>query len=329
MRPIHWGVVGTGRMAAALTEAIASLPPQEARVIGVASRDRHKAASFASRHGILAREGLDELLAIAELDAVYIATPHTEHHRGMLAAIAARKAVLCEKPFTINAMQASEVIEAARAAGVFVMEAMWTRFLPSLIALRESLAAGTLGPLQMLVGGGAFLPDRQSGHYLLDPHRGGGALLDAGVYLVSLASLLLGPPSNIHATGIIGPTGVDEQHSVLLQYPTGAAACLYVSLQARRSPDLEILGRNGRARLEAPVFRPARITWWDADGRESVRDYPIAGSGYAAQVLAVNEALRAGRTCCEVMHPRESLEIMRTLDAIRAQLGLVYPCERT
>ena len=171
MRPIHWGVVGTGRMAAALTEAIASLAPQEARVIGVASRERHKAASFASRHGIArACEGLDELLAIAELDAVYIATPHTEHHRGMLAAIAARKAVLCEKPFTINAMQASEVIEAARAAGVFVMEAMWTRFLPSLIALRESLAAG-ISTLASAASLPAALAHRRGCSGSRSPHR--------------------------------------------------------------------------------------------------------------------------------------------------------------
>jgi predicted dehydrogenase len=328
MQPIRWGMVGTGRMAATFAGELATFQPTDAILAAVVSRDYNKAQAFAQRHGIpRCHADTAALLQDPGIDAVYLATPHPRHAPGMLEAIAHGKAVLCEKPFTINAVDAAAVIAAARSRGVFVMEALWSRFLPAVRTAREWLAAGRIGQVSMLVGGGAFMPDRNADHYLLDPQRGGGVLLDAGVYLVSLSSMLLGPPSRIQCSGQLGPTGVDEQTSLLLEHPGGASACLYVSLHARRSPDLEVLGSQGRLRITAPIFRPTRLLHWDASGVETTHEFPIEGSGYRYQIEAVNRALREGRTECPEMPLDESLSIMRTLDAARMQMGLKYPAE--
>jgi predicted dehydrogenase len=261
------------------------------------------------------------------IDAVYVATPHSHHHEAMLAVLSAGKAVLCEKPFALNAKQAHEVLDAARRGNLFAMEAMWTRFLPAIVALRELIASGQLGELRLIFGGGAYLPPVDAEHYLLNPHLGGGVLLDAGVYLISLAAMLLGEPERIEVAGHIGRSGVDDEDALLLQFRNGGTALLYVSLHSRRSPDMEILGTRGRVRIEAPIFRPSRLTIWDETGVEKMADYPLRGSGYGYQVLAVQEALRAGRTQSEIMSWADTLAVMRSLDAVRAQLGLVYPGE--
>jgi predicted dehydrogenase len=328
MEQTRWGIVGTGRMAAVMAAEIATLQVAGQSLTAVASRQRETGLDFARCHGI-ARVHRDaaELAADPDVDAVYVATPHSRHADDMLDCIERGKAVLCEKPFTLNAVEAARVVAAAKARRVFVMEAMWTRFLPAVAAMRDALAANAIGPVHMVVGGGAFIPNVPAGHYLFERSLGGGALLDAGVYLVSLTSLILGAPGGVHAFGRIGPRGVDEQEAIVLDYPSGADAVLYLSLRTRRSPDLEVLGADGRLRLAAPVFRPEKLTLWTASAGEVEQHHPIAGSGYGLQVLAVAAALRAGATECEAMPPAESLAIMRTLDAVRAQIGLRYPNE--
>lgn len=326
--PVGWGIVGTGHMASVLATELATLAADEAQLVAVCGRDASRAAAFAAGHGIgRVHADFRALAQDPDIDALYIATPHTLHHECMLAAIEAGKAVLCEKPFTVNASQAAQVIEAARRRGVFVMEAMWTRFLPAIAALRDLLAAHVIGRIQMLVGGGAFMPDRSGNHYLFDPRRAGGVLLDAGIYLISLASMMLGAPVRIQTSGRIGASDVDEQDAVLLDHDGGATACLYVSLHSKRPPDLEILGDAGRIRIPAPVFRPTHLQLWDHNGTEQRIDHPVEGSGYGYQLRAVNAALRAGLTECSIMPLEESLAIMRTLDGIRARIGLVYPGE--
>jgi predicted dehydrogenase len=308
-------------MAATVAAEMAALEPSGVVLAGVASRRPDKAAAFAAHHpGCRAFGNYRDLLQDPGIDALYIATPPSEHAEAMLAAIAAGKAVLCEKPFTINADEAARVIDAARRRGVFVMEALWSRFLPAYAALRQMLAAGAIGQPQIIVAGGAFIPEPKQGHYLLDPSLGGGVLLDAGVYLLSLTSMILGEPSRIQASVRMGHSGVDEQNAMILDHAGGAIAVLYVSLRARRSPDMEILGDRGRIRLAAPIFKPTRITRWDQQGVESSSEHPVCGSGYGYQILAVNDALRAGRCESELMSWAETLSIMRSIDSIRRQI---------
>lgn len=328
-RPLRWGILGTGRMAEAMAQEIAALADEGMELVAVASRTAAGAAAFGERHALQRRyDSVEALCADPAVDVVYVATPHGHHHVAMLVAIAAGKAVLCEKAFTLNAPQAEAVFAAAGHARCFVMEALWTRFLPAIVALRELLAAGTLGDIRLITGGGAYLPQVGPDHYLLNRDLGGGVLLDAGVYLVSLAQLILGEPRRIEAAGLVGGSGVDEQDALLLQWRTGAAALLYVSLHARRAPDLEILGTRGRVRLDAPVFRPARLTLWNEGGEAETREYPIRGSGYGYQLLAVRDALRRGATQCDAMSWTDTLAVMRCLDAVRGQLGVTYPGER-
>ena len=329
MRVIRWGIMGTGHMASTVAQEMRRLRGAGIELVAVASRSRDRAAGFAARHAVAAAvDGCAALAARADVDAVYIATPHTCHADHMLACIEAGKAALCEKPFTINAAEARRIVAAARARRVFVMEAMWTRFLPALAALRAHLEAGTVGRVQLVTGGGAFQPDRTRPHYLLDRDLGGGVLLDAGVYLLSMASMLLGAPSRCQASGRIGATGVDEQDAILLDHPGGAQALLYVSLHSRRAPDLEILGDAGRIHVAAPVFRPERLTVCrNGDAAPQASEHPVEGSGYGYQLLAVAEAVRAGRQECPLMPLDESLAIMATMDGVRRQLGLSYPHE--
>lgn len=328
MTGVRWGIVGTGRMAAVMAAEITALAPAGHRLAAVASRRPETGRAFAQRHAVPhCCDSVAALAARPDVDAVYIATPHSRHAADMLACIEHGKAVLCEKPFTLDAALAAQVIAAARARGVFVMEAMWTRFLPAIVALRRMVADGAIGAPRLVIGGGAFIPEPPPGHYLLERALGGGVLLDAGVYLVSLASMLLGPPATVQASGSIGPTGVDVQDAILLGHAGGADALLYVSLGARRPPDLEILGSHGRIRVAAPVFRPEQLTLWTPGGGESVTAYPVDGSGYGQQLEAVGRALAAGERECAAMPLDETLSIMRTLDTVRARLGMTYPHE--
>lgn len=315
-------------MASVMARELQDMRCEGVELVAVGSRNAHNALAFAQRYGIRKSWGSYAKLATdPEIDAVYVATPHSMHHANSLACLRGAKAVLCEKPFTINAREAAELIDEARARKLFLMEAMWTRFLPAVVALRDLLGSGVIGRVKLIVGGGAFIPNPATEHYLLDKALGGGALLDAGVYLVSIASMILGTPCRIQAMGLIGELGVDEQDAIVLQQRDGSTALLYVSLLARRAPDLEILGETGRITVAAPIFKPAKLTVCKADGVATTVEYPIAGSGYGYQIREITAALREGRCESAIMPLDETLSIMQTLDAVRAQIGLRYEAD--
>lgn len=322
MKSIRWGIFGTGRMAATMAEELLRLESQGARLVAVASRGRTRADRFATRFGIrTAHASYVELARDGSVDLVYIATPPAEHHAHIGLCLRNGKAVLCEKPFTTDAAQAYEVIELARERGLFLMEAMWTRFLPASTALRSLISNGAIGRPQLLIGGGAFVPTYDPDHYLFSPRLGGGVLLDAGVYLVSLASMLLGPVRRVHASGDVGAHGVDDHDCFILDHDGSARALLYVSLRARRAPDLELLGDAGRIQIGAPVFRPTRLVVSRQSRADEILDLPAEGSGYGYQIIAAMDALRDGRMETEEMPLDETLSIMTVMDEIRRQLA--------
>jgi predicted dehydrogenase len=322
MKPIRWGIFGTGRMAATMAEELLRLESQGARLSAVASRDRGRADRFATRFGVRgAHASYAELARDGSVDVIYIATPPAEHHAHIALCLKNGKSVLCEKPFTTDAAQAHEVIGLARERGLFLMEAMWTRFLPAITALRRLISSGAIGRPQLLVGGGAFVPTYDRDHYLFSPRLGGGVLLDAGVYLVSLASMLLGPVRRVHASGDLGVHGVDEHDCFILDHDGGARALLYVSLRARRAPDLELLGDAGRIQIGAPVFRPTRLVLSRPAREDEILDLPTEGSGYGYQVVAAMDALRDGRVETDQMALDETLSIMVAMDEIARQLA--------
>ena len=320
-----WGILGAGNIAGALVEGIRATG--EGEVAAIASRSHDRAASFAEKHGIAAAHGsYESLLSDPAIEAVYVATTNDLHHRNTLDAVAAGKAVLCEKPFALNARQAEEMVAAARDAGVFLMEAMWMRFIPAIEELLARVVNGDLGRLRAVLADFGFASGVGSGHRLVEPALGGGALLDLGVYPISLAMLLLGHPTGVSARATMSPHGVDEQVAVTLEFAEGAVASLYASYVAAAPIEAHIIGSDARIHVHAPMHHPRRFDVI-RDGEEEPVQVPYDGIGYQFEVAEVHRALAAGETEGPKRPLDETLAVMRVLDDARAQFGLVYPGE--
>jgi predicted dehydrogenase len=323
---IRLGILGTGRMAG---DFAAGLPHADnIELVAVASRSQESAQRFASRLGISRHYSSYEALASdPQVQLVYVATPHSCHLENSLMCLDAGKAVLCEKPFTINARDAARLIKKARDKRLFLMEAMWTRYIPAVVRLRELLAQNVIGKVQLMTAGGAYMPAFDPGNYLFRPDLGGGVLLDAGVYLVSMASMVFGAPDKVLATASLGRTGVDEHDAILLQHSDGAIASLYVSLRARMSPSVTLLGDRGRIFVHAPIFVPPKLTISITGEPEETEAFPFPGNGYQFQAMEAARCMLAGQTESSIMPLDESLRIMQTMDEVRKQIGLTYPME--
>lgn len=327
MAAIRLGIIGTGRIAHDFATDLAEVPDIELSAVG--SRSQASADRFAAEFDVpRAHPSYAELAHDPHLDLVYIATPHSLHRANSLLCLDAGKSVICEKPFAINADEAGVVIDRARERGLFLMEAMWTRYVPSVVEFRKLLADGAIGDVQLMVAGGAFMPQFDPDFYLFNRELGGGVLLDAGVYLVSIASMVFGPPTDIRAVGSVSASGVDEHEAILLEHGNGAIANCYVSLRAKASPEMTVYGDRGRIRLHPPIFAPRRMTV-SVDGEpDDVRDFPFPGNGYQFEAIEAARCLGAGRTESEAMPLDETLNIMQTMDEIRRQLGVTYPMEK-
>jgi predicted dehydrogenase len=326
MRTIRWGILGPGRIsrkfAAALREA------EGAQLTAVGSRDAARASAFATDFRIPHAHGSYEALANdPTVDAVYIGTPHSGHEEHTLLCLAHGKHVLCEKPLAINATQALRMITAARAAGLVLMEAVWTRFLPSIVRVRELMAERRLGEVRLITADFGFRAAFDPTNRLFDPRLGGGALLDLGIYPLTLASMLCGDPVEIQATANLGATGVDEETAIILRHARGELAVLAASLRVNTPREAHILGTKGRIRILCPWWAGTRIALQEDDGEEQVIECPSRGGGMTHEAEVFMGLLRAGRTESPVMPLDESLAIMRTMDTIRAQCGVRYPMD--
>jgi predicted dehydrogenase len=324
--PTRWGIIGTGWIAAAFAADLALLP--DARLVAVGSRNAATADAFGDRYEVPRRyASYEELVADDEVDAVYVSTPHPMHHPNTLLAIRAGKAVLVEKPFTINAAEAAELIEAARSQGTFLMEAMWTRFLPHVVKVRELVAQGALGDVRSLTADHGQWFAKDPSHRLFAPELGGGALLDLGVYVVSFASMLFGTPAKVTAVSDPAFTGVDAQTGMLLQYAGGEHAVLFTTLETLSANRASINGTQARIEIDGPFYTPRAFRLVQRDGSPEEFDLPFEGRGMQYQAAEVGRCLREGRTESTVMPLDETLSIMQTMDDVRRQIGLRYPTE--
>lgn len=316
-RPIRWGILGCGKIARTVAGAIRAV--DGAALTAVASRSGAKARAFADETGA-ARwlEGYEALAACEEIDIVYVATPPSRHAADALLCLDAGKHVLCEKPFALTAEEARAMVDGARRNGRFLMEALWTRFLPAISKLETLLKDGMIGAPRMLVAGGAFRPDYDPAYYLHDPALGGGVMRDAGIYLLHAAHWLLGEPEKVLAASHTGVVGVDTQDAVLLRYPSGALSVLYVSMEARQSPYLELLGESGSLKLAPPVFNPSALTLVGAGGEVQSWAFKADDSGYRHQIAEAVACLRAGRQQSARLGWDDSLAVMETLDRVMA-----------
>jgi predicted dehydrogenase len=326
---LRWGIVGTGGIAGRFTADVGLLP--DAEVVAIGSRTVAGAEAFGEQHGIKRRHGsYAELVADPEVDVVYVATPHPFHAEHALLAIGAGKPVLVEKPFAMDAGEARQIADAARAAGVFCMEAMWTRFLPHMVRLRELLAEGALGEIVAVSAdqGMRFEPDPQ--HRLFAPELGGGALLDLGIYPFSFASMVLGAPETVRAVATGAFTGVDQTTSAVLTYPQGAHAVLICTSASATPMRAWVAGTQGRIEIDPPWYHASSFTLTRPAGSSERFESPggmVVGraKGMRFEAEEVARCLRLGLGESPVLPLDETVSIIGTLDEIRDQIGLAYP----
>jgi predicted dehydrogenase len=323
---IRWGILGLGNIAHAFAGGIGALP--DAEVIACGSRTAEKAEAFGEKWGIPHRHGSYAALAAdPDVDAIYIATPHPMHLEDSLLALAHGKPVLCEKPFTVNAAGTEAIIAAAQQADRLVMEAMWTRFLPHVRKTEELIAAGAIGEVRMIQADFSFRGGWDPQSRLLNPALGGGGLLDVGVYVLSLAHLLLGAPTTITGVATIGETGVDEQAVMSLGFADGRLAALSCGVRTSSPHEVLILGTEGRIKMQPLWWRPSHLTLSQSGKPDEVIETPAVGNGYNYQAEEFGRCLRAGLRESPLRPLADTLAVMRTMDTLRAQWGLVYPME--
>ena len=323
---IRWGIIGTGWIAAKMAEALAVVPG--ASLVAVGSRTGEGAAAFARQYGVRKACGsYEELVADAEVDVVYVATPHPLHCANTLMALGRGKAVLCEKPFGMNEREVLRMIAAARERDLFLMEAFWTRFLPSVEKVLELIASGVLGEVRHIQSDfGVFRPFDPE-HRAFNKGLGGGSLLDIGIYPVFLTLLLWGEPDAIAAVPEIGPTGVDNSLALTFRYADGRIASLFSSFTVNSSVETHICGTKGRIRMHRWWHCPVPMDVALGDGAPARMDFNYVGNGYNYEAAEVVRCLQQGRKESSILPLDFSLRLIRLLDRIRKQIGLTYDAD--
>jgi predicted dehydrogenase len=326
MDAIRWGILGAGGIAATVGADIAATPGNVVHAVG--ARDGDRAATLAAALGAATSYGsYADLLADPDVDVVYIATTHGQHHEHALQALRAGKPLLVEKAFTLNARQAREVVAEARARRLFCMEAMWTRLHP---LIRHAVEIANSGRIGDVVGVRADLSRHfpyEASHRLFDLRAGGGALLDLGVYPVTVAWLFLGPPATVQAVGSLAPTGSDLTSAMQWGYPDGRVAQLYCSAAGDSPLSLIVTGTAGWIIIEPRIHRPKRMTVHDGNGDEVIDADPDIGNGYTFQVREVERCLRAGELESPLVPLDETIAILEVIDEARRQLGVRYEAD--
>jgi predicted dehydrogenase len=322
---ISWGVIGPGAIATGFAEAMQLV--EGGTIVAVASRSAERAEHFGDRFGIPVRYGdYGSLAADPRVEVVYVATPHSRHQADTLDMLRAGKAVLCEKPFALNATQARRMVAEGREHGLFLMEAIWSRFLPAYRALVDLLGAGRIGePLLVEADFGFRRPvDPEHRHFRAD--LGGGGLLDLGIYPVQLCSLVLGPVEDVAAQGVIGSTGVDEQVAAVLRHRGGTLGVVKAAIRVNMTCTARISGTAGMIELPAFMHCPDALAVVTSTGAERV-DGSYEGNGLRFEIEEVHRCLAEGRTESPVMPLDETVALASVLDAVRARIGLSFPEE--
>jgi dihydrodiol dehydrogenase / D-xylose 1-dehydrogenase (NADP) len=328
MKTVKWGIIGAGQIAKKFATALNAMDHTE--LTAIASRDLERAKDFAGHFHIKKAYGsYAELLSDPEIDVIYIGTPHTEHKAHAKLCIEAGKAVLCEKPFTVNYQDAKELAELAISKDVFLMEAMWTKFLPVTRIVKQWIDNKVIGELKYMNVNFGFRMEFDPKSRLYDPMLGGGALLDVGVYPIAYVIYLMGRlPDKISSSAHIGQSKVDELNVITLQYKEGMLASMSSAISAETGNDAVIIGEKGR--IVVPNF-------WTAESAEVFDDtgklidsyfHPFTSNGYVYEAEEVNRCILEGKKQSDIIPLSDTLNIMRILDEIRTTWGMVYPSER-
>jgi predicted dehydrogenase len=323
MAPTGWGIAGLGRIAALVAADFPHVP--DAELVAVGSRSPERAEAFAREYGARRAHGsYGALIADADVEVVYIATPHPQHHAIALEALRAGKAVLVEKAFTATLAGAEEVAAEARAQRVFAMEAMWTRFQPAVVRARQLLAEGAIGSIFSVQAELGLVRDFDPSDRLFAPELGGGALLDLGVYVVSLAQMVLGAPQTVGVVGAHEPNGIEASATLLLGWEDGRSATLTTSLHSPLPGGARIFGSGGWIELPPRFHHPTRVVLHRAGADPETQTLPPLGGGYAHELIEVTERVRAGATESAVMPLDDTLAVMAVLEQAGTQLGVSW-----
>ena len=321
-KKLNWGILGAGLIASKLSKAIAEADGASLYAIG--SRDLEKSKKFALKYGVEHAFGsYEELCSCPEIDVIYIATPHSFHKEHAKLAISHGKHVLCEKPFSLNLEETEQMLSLAQEKNLFLMEAMWTVLLPGMQRLKGLLADGAIGkPLYMEADFGFQAPyDKEA--RLFNPDLGGGALLDVGIYPLSLATYLFGRPKEVKATAQFGVTGVDETSCYSLQFENGMSASLSSSIVVNTSHSATIYGTEGTLHVPADWWKVEKVTISNGSYREIDTSY--TGSEYVYEVQEVCECVNKGLLESSKVPHQWTRDVMSLLDEIRDEIGLIYP----
>ena len=327
MPGVRWGILGTGGIARQFTAGLRDSPGAD--ILAVGSRSKDSARKFADAFGVpRPHAGYEELAADPDVDVIYVATPHPIHEENVTLCLKAGKHVLCEKPMTVNAEQAERLISLAEERGLFLMEGMWTRFFPLMERVREMLSSGAIGEPRMLGVDFGFRAPFDPLQRLFNPDLGGGALLDVGVYCVSLSSMVFGAPNKISGLAHLGETGVDEQSAAILKHGDGQISTISIATRTRTPQEAVISGTEGRIRIHSEWWRPHTLTLYRPGQEDETIEALSTGNGFPHEAAEVMNCIRSGERESAVMPLRETLEIARTMDELRRQWGLVYPGEQ-
>lgn len=325
---IRWGIIGTGSIAHQFAQGLKVL--DDAKLTAVTSRTQASADKFADEFGIKYRHvGVEQLTTNKDVDVVYVATPHPMHKDNTLQCLDGGKPVLCEKPFAMNVSEATEMIERAKQKNLFLMEAMWMYCFPAMGKVREIISSGAIGEVRQVHANLCFRGDPDEIRRLLDPDLGGGALLDVGVYTIALAQMVYQrQPSRIVSMAHLGETGTDEQSSMIFGYDDGAISVLTCAVRTNTSKGAAIYGTDGYIRIPDGFCEPDKIFVKVGQDPEQEFSFGRVGNGYNFEAAEVMDCLRKGQLQSDIVPHAETLAVMKTMDTIRKQWGLVYPMEK-
>ena len=325
IKEMRWGILSTGLIADQFTRDVQRL--SDHKVVAVGSRSLEKANEFADRFSIKNRHGSYlELFNDPEVDGIYVATHHPLHARDTIAALSAGKPVLCEKPFAMSYEETKAMVDKAREKNLLLMEAMWARYLPHMVRIREIINSGVLGEIISVRAdhGQWFKLDPE--FRLFKPELGGGALFDLGIYVVSFASMVLGTPERVTARSTKAFTGVDGQTSIILEYKSGAQAILTATNLAATPNRALIVGRDARIEIDRTFYAPT--TFRVINNKDEIIDgwdKKYVGHGLREEAAEFARCLRSGEKESPMMPLAETLSIMKTLDEVKSQIGLTFP----
>lgn len=315
---VRWGVVGPGRIARNVAADFVHVP--DAALTAVASRSKERAQAFAAEFGITSVHDYRTILEDPDVDVLYLATPHPQHRAMALAAIRAGKHLLVEKAFTVTPEATREIAAAAAEHGVFVMEAMWTRFQPAIVRLGELVADGAIGEVSAVQADLGAKQNAAPEDRFFNPALGGGALFDLTVYPISFAQMILGTPASVHAHGLV--EGVDVEESVLLGYPGGRSATLFTSLRCQSPGMARVVGTDGWIEVPPRFHHPSRLVVTRHGAGTEELSLPPVGAGYSHELAEVTSCVLAGRVESRVMPLADTVAVQDIMAAVADQLGL-------